>query len=194
MSINMRGKERYAADRAYFDLMVEELDRANSIITEFLSLAKNKAVNLVLNDLNKILKSILPLMSADGLVTDNYVVLKTKKVPSLMLDEKEIRQLVLNLVRNGLQAMEPGQTLTIETYQEEDNVVLAVRDQGKGIPNGIMDKIGVPFFTTKDSGTGLGLAVCFSIAARHKAKIDFETGKEGTVFYVRFKKTAPAGG
>ena len=187
------GKERYAQDRVYFNLMVEELDRANSIISEYLSLAKNKAVNLEMKDLNKILRSLLPLMRADGLVTDNYIVLKTKKVPGLMLDEKEIRQLILNLVRNGLQAMEPDKTLTIKTFQEEDNVVLAVKDQGMGIPYDIIDRIGNPFFTTKDNGTGLGLAVCFSIAARHKAIIDFETGEQGTTFFVRFKKMAPAG-
>jgi len=55
-----------------------------------------------------------------------------------LLDEKEIRQLVLNLVRNGLQAMEPGKTLTLETFMDEDDVVLAVKDQGSGIPEDII--------------------------------------------------------
>jgi len=183
-------KERHAGDREIFELMIEELDRANSIISEFLSLARNKAVNLEKKDLNKILKVILPLLQADGLVTDKYVHLKTRKTPRLLIDEKEIRQLVLNLVHNGLQAMEPGKTLTLETFVDEDDVVLAVKDQGSGIPGEIIDKIGTPFFTTKDTGTGLGLAICFSIVARHNARMDYETSTEGTTFYVHFPTKA----
>lgn len=185
-------REKYAQDKGYFTLMIDELDRANSIISEFLSLARDRAVHLEMKDLNKILHSILPLIQADGLVTDKYIELKTLKIPALLLDEKEIRQLVLNLVRNGMQAMVPGQTLTMETFVEENKegnkIVLTVRDQGTGIPPEIADKIGNPFFTTKDSGTGLGLSVCYSIAARHKAAIDFETSPTGTTFFVRFAK------
>jgi len=65
-------------------------------------------------------------------------------------------------------------------------VVLAVRDEGTGIDPAVLEKIGTPFFTTKDNGTGLGLATCYSIADRHNARIDIDTGKEGTTFYVRF--------
>lgn len=184
----LQEKEECSNYREYFDLMASELDRANSIITEFLSLAKNKSVELKENNLNKILKSILPLIEADGLMTDKYIKLETQKVPGLLLDEKEIRQLVLNLVRNGLEAMSPGGIINLRTYMEEDKVVLSVQDNGKGIAPDVLEKLGTPFFTTKDTGTGLGLAVCYSIAERHKAKIDIETGgSNGTTFYVRFK-------
>ncbi|MHB8156438.1 MAG: ATP-binding protein [Desulfocucumaceae bacterium] len=62
-----------------------------------------------------------------------------------------------------------------------------MEDQGKGIDPGLIDKIGTPFFTTKENGTGLGLAVCYGIAGRHKAAINIETGPFGTIFYVKFK-------
>ena len=77
--------------------------------------------------------------------------------------------------------------LTIRTFLDEDNVVLEIQDEGEGIPPNVLEKIGTPFFTTKDDGTGLGLAVCYSIAARHNAKIDVQTGSTGTTFSVRFK-------
>ena len=64
--------------------------------------------------------------------------------------------------------------------------MLAVQDQGPGIDPEILDKIGTPFFTTKDHGTGLGLAVCYSIANRHNADIKIETSSAGTTFYVKF--------
>lgn len=170
-----------------FNLMIEELDRANSIISEFLSLAKNKPINLKLYNLNAIVKTLAPLIVADAIVTDKCLKVEPGDIPDIYLDEKEIRQLILNLVRNGLEAMSPGGTLLIRTYKDEEAVVLSVQDQGKGIEPEVLEKIGTPFFTTKDNGTGLGLAVCYSIAARHNATIRAKTSTEGTTFLVRFK-------
>lgn len=172
--------------KEYFSLMIEELDRANSIITEFLSLAKNKPVEFKMQDLNRIVKVIMPLISADAMVTDNNIEVELGNIPKLLLDEKEIRQLLLNLVRNGLEAMPPGGALTIKTFCEGGEVVLAVTDHGKGIGPDVLEKIGTPFYTTKENGTGLGLAVCYSIAARHKAAVTVDTGPTGTTFYFRF--------
>jgi len=183
----MQGKDKYAGDKEFFDLMIEELDRANSIITEFLSLAKNKAVVLKEQDLNSIIKNIYPLIEADAIVSGKNIIKKLGEIPLLFLDEKEIRQLLLNLVRNGFEAMSPGGRLTIRTFVDGEETVLAVQDEGRGIALDILDKIGTPFFTTKENGTGLGLAVCYSIAARHKALIEVETAATGTTFSVRFK-------
>lgn len=183
----MEEKDRYAQDKEFIKLMLSELDRANSIIAEFLSLAKNKAVDLKENNLNKIIESLFPLIQADALVTDKNIERELGDIPVLLLDEKEIRQLILNLVRNGLEAMSAGGKLMIRTVVDEGEAVLAVQDEGSGIADELLGKIGTPFFTTKDTGTGLGLAVCHSIAARHKARIDLKSTPEGTTFYVRFR-------
>lgn len=180
-------KEQFASEKKCFELMISELDRANEIITEFLSLSKNKAVEQRIVNLNNIIRAISPLLTADSAVADKHIVLELLDIPDIPLDEKEIRQLVFNMVRNGLEAMEPGGILTIKTYVEGDELVLLVRDQGKGIKKEVLDRIGTPFVTTKENGTGLGLAICFSIAERHNAKIDVETGPAGTTFYVRFR-------
>ncbi len=182
-----KGKWEDVQFKGYFNLMIEELDRVNSIITEFLSLAKNKAVNLKPQNLNSIVKALSPLLVADAANSSKYVIVELEDIPDLLLDEKEIRQLILNLVRNGLEAISPGGSVTIRTFEDDESVVLSVRDQGKGIEPEILKKIGTPFLTTKDNGTGLGLAVCFSIAARHKAEIKVETGPKGTTFFVRFR-------
>ena len=107
-------------------------------------------------------------------------------IPDLPLDEKEIRQLLFNLVRNALEAMPTGGTIDIRTFNENNAVILAIQDTGSGIPQEIIEKIGRPFFTTKEQGTGLGLAICFSIATRHNAKISIESGSFGTTFLIRF--------
>ncbi|OPX90177.1 MAG: Sporulation kinase A [Pelotomaculum sp. PtaB.Bin104] len=101
----------------------------------------------------------------------------------------QIYQLLLNLVRNAIEAMSPGGLLKIKIFQAGSEVVLAVQDQGQGITPEVLEKIGTPFSTTKDTGTGIGLATCYSIAGRHQARIEAETGPGGTTFYVKFKES-----
>lgn len=172
----------------FFKLMIDELDRANSIITEFLSLAKDRVVELEVQSLKEIVEDIFPLIQADGLISEKNVVMELEEVAKIPLDKKEIRQLILNLVQNGSQAMLPGGTIKIRTFMNNEEIVLAVTDEGSGIPPQVLEKIGTPFFTTKENGTGLGLAVCYSIVSRHNAKIDIETGSTGTTFFVRFQE------
>lgn len=180
-----KGCEKYIE---YLNIMIEELDRANSIIAEILTIARNKPVDLKLTNLNDIIRMLAPLINADANNSGMHVVFELKEISELQINEKEINQLLLNLARNGLEAMEPGGRLIIGTREGSDGVVLMVSDQGKGIDPLLLDKIGTPFFSTKDSGTGLGLAVCHGIAARHGAVLEVETDISGTTFLVRFKK------
>ena len=162
-----------------FNLMLGELSRANSIITEFLSLSQEKAVNRQHCDLNQIIEAFQPLIESD-------VTIDLKSIPKLLLDEKEIKQLILNLTRNSFEAMEQGGCLSIKSYSLAHEVILSISDQGRGIAPELIAKLGTPFFTTKDNGTGLGLAVCYSIANRHNAKIVFTTGETGTTCSIYF--------
>ena len=173
--------------KIYLNLMIEELDRANSIITEFLSMGNTRVSEVKLLNLNSIIHDIVPLIKIDAFNQNKFIQLDMKEIPDLLLNRNEIRQLLINLYRNGLEAMTHGKSLTIRTYMEVDRVVLAIEDQGKGIKPEVLEKIGTPFFSTKETGTGLGLGVCYAIAARHNAKIEIQTGPEGTIFYVRFK-------
>jgi len=182
----LSNNQSYAQERELFELMIEELDRANSIITEFLSLAKNKHVDLLPGNLSKILESVIPLIQANALSHEIHVDYQLNPVPDILLDDKEIRQLILNLTQNGLEAMPKGKSLTLRTYRDNGQVVLMVKDEGSGIDDAVLDKLGLPFVTTKEKGTGLGLSVCYRIAARHNAVIDVETGPHGTTFLVRF--------
>lgn len=180
-------KEGYLDDNEFFNLMIEELDRANGIITEFLALAKNKMIELKPIDLKALINGIFPLIQANAMMQDKEIILsKMEDLPKLLLDEKEIRQLIHNLVRNALEAMLPGGRVSISLFQEGEYAVLSIQDQGSGIAPEIMEKIGSPFFSTKESGTGLGLAVCYGIAGRHNAAINIKTSSEGSTFVVNF--------
>lgn len=169
----------------YFVLMIEELDRANSIITEFLSLSRSTPIELNMHNLNTIINKLLPMLQADALKNEHIIILELEEVPSFELNEQEIRQVILNLVRNGFEAMATGGALTIKTYLENDHAVLVFCDQGSGIAPEVLPDIGKPFLTTKDNGTGLGLAVSYSIVQRHGGTISIETSTEGTVFVIK---------
>ena len=183
----LKKEDEFEKHNSYFNLMIEELDRANSIITEFLSIGNTRTSDLEMLDLNSIIHDIIPLIKIDTYNQNKFIQVDTKDIPELLLNRNEIRQLIINLYRNGLEAMSTGKVLSISTYKEDENcVVLAVRDQGKGIRPEVVEKLGTPFYTTKDNGTGLGLGICYAIAARHNAKIEIQTGSEGTTFFVKF--------
>lgn len=182
----LKGKDKYIEDSETFDLMIEELDRANSIISEFLSLARDKFIKLELKNLNSVVSNMFPLIQANAMSQDKNIEVKLDVIPDLLLDEKEIRQLLVNLVRNGLESMNPGGYLTIKTSLDDQGVILSVNDQGHGIPQEILDKLGTPFLTTKEAGTGLGMAVCYGIADHHNAYIEVETSTAGSSFRVHF--------
>ena len=183
-------KKRTADQQELEDLqlMIEELDRANAIITEFLSLAKNKNNQFEMRDINHIIQNMYPLVRAEAALGGNEITLALLTgLPMILIDGEEIRQVLINLVRNALQSSNHGQ-VTIRTFADNGKVVVAVEDHGCGIPDEIKMQIGTPFFTTKDGGTGLGLAICYSIIQRHNANIDFITSPKGTTFFIRFSQ------
>ncbi|WP_025694344.1 ATP-binding protein [Paenibacillus durus] len=180
--------KKESGKQSYLEIMIEELDRANSIISEFLGLAKNQRIDMKYDQLNELIVKILPLIQADATVAGKTVNAELGQIPSMYMDERMIRQLILNMVRNGLEAMPPQGRLIIRTFAEEDAIILSVEDNGKGIPSDQIEHIWKPFYTTKESGSGLGLAVCFNVANKHGAKIDVATGPNGTTFSVKFKR------
>ncbi|MHB8075340.1 PAS domain S-box protein [Desulfosporosinus fructosivorans] len=179
-------KPDYAAQKSTFELMISELDRANSIITEFLSLAQTKQAELKSLNLNDILNNLYPLLEADTFTQNKQISFIPGKIPNLELNGKEITQLVLNIIRNGLEAMAERGCLTVRSYVEENQVVLTIEDEGCGIPPEDLKKVGTPFFTTKDNGTGLGLATCYKIAESHNAEIQIGSSSSGTTFFIIF--------
>ena len=182
-------KQNFEGYKSHFLLMIEELDRANAIISDFLSLAKNKAMNFKESQLNTIIKEVTPLLEADALRYNCQLELDLQEIPLLRLDENSLRQLILNIVRNGIEAMPQGGKLTISTSSFASTVLLTFRDQGSGIPTELIDKLGTPFFTTKDNGVGLGLAVCYRIVERHNATMMIENLPEGGAkFTITFKQ------
>lgn len=179
----MREKSPPALDH-YYRIVMEELDRANSIISDFLSLAQNRPIVSETCHLEEIVKELTPLLWADANLRGQTIEVKLDdSLPALILNPKEIKQLILNLARNAMEAMEDKGELTLAATTTTTGVVLMVRDTGPGIPSEQRDKLFEPFFTTKAKGTGLGLNLCLSIAERHGGtlSVDSQEGKGTTV-------------
>lgn len=184
----MYSKEEFSTQKSNFTLMINELDRANNIITEFLSLAQNNSMVFKENNLNTLIQDLCPLLQADALGKNSTLLLSLTTIPNLLIDSNSIRQLLLNLVRNGLDAMPTGGIIQIHTISTSTSVQLSISDTGIGIPPAILDKLGTPFFTTKTDGTGLGLAICYRIVQCHGGLIRIESEvNKGTTFIIEFK-------
>ncbi|MGO4537446.1 ATP-binding protein [Paenibacillus sp. 2TAB19] len=172
----------------YFRIVMEELDRVNSIISDFLSLAQNRALAMEMSSLNDIIRDMKPLLEADANLRGQSLLVELgEDMPSIMVNDREIKQLLLNLARNGMEAMDEKGILTITTEYKDNVIELRIVDVGVGIPQEKMNKLFEPFFTTKTRGTGLGLPLCLSIAERHNGRIDaYSTEGKGTTFVVSF--------
>ncbi|WIM40852.1 ATP-binding protein [Paenibacillus sp. PK4536] len=172
----------------YYVIVMDELDRANSIINDFLSLAQNRVVEKQWIHLHSIIEELLPLLWADAnLRGQSIVFVPGKDLPELNLNSKEIKQLILNLARNGMESMDDKGELKIETYCHGNEVTMSIQDIGPGISPDKLEKLFEPFYTTKSKGTGLGLSLCLSIVERHHGRIQVES-EEGvkTTFNVIF--------
>jgi len=170
-----------------FEALSNELAHVEMIITDFLSLARNKTTVFTKRSLNSIIEEVFPFLMADALKKGVDIELNLSAISCFLLDDKEMKQLILNLVRNAVEAVDGKGKVTIETRMEDKNVLLSVSDTGCGIPKELCDRIFDPFFTTKENGTGLGLSVCASIVDRHGGKIRVESDEgKGTNFLVHF--------
>lgn len=173
---------------SYYQIVLEELDRANGIITDFLSLAQSRVSEKEELTLDAVIEEVCPLLWADANLRGQSVEVKLGRdqVP-LRLNVREIKQVVLNLGRNAMEAMETKGVLTLETRQAGERVELLVKDTGAGMPAEVKEKLFMPFYTTKPQGTGLGLSLCLSIIERHGGMIHVDSAVgEGTVFTISF--------
>jgi signal transduction histidine kinase len=167
-----------------------EVDRLNNIVGNLLSLAQPSESNPEDIDVRQEIKRCLNFIEAKA--KSQNVKLQTdfgNNLPKLTFNQAELRQLLLNVVMNSLQAMPDGGTLSIKAHQLTEGghdyisginrILIQVGDEGAGIPFNMHEKVFEPFFTTKAGGTGLGLAICNSIVRRYNGEIWVEKAKSG---------------
>lgn len=169
------GKEHYA------DVAISELDRANDIIYEFLNTSKPSKPSLEQVSIVTVIEEVMLLCQSESLLNDcTFEYRKPNIDVLLMVDVKQFKQVMLNLIKNAMDAIKDSENqkngiIHIDVKHAMNQVEIIVKDNGNGIEESKMKEIFTPFFTTKAKGTGVGLAVCQRIIAEHSGKIEVES-------------------
>jgi signal transduction histidine kinase len=161
--------------KKYLDVVSEEVDRINKIAVDFLFAVKPMKVNLAICNVNDIVKKTVSVVSAElkekGIAFKQHLAVS---LPKVLADSSLIQQSILNLINNAMQAMPEDRkdpAITVSTFMENDMVKISVADNGCGMTEEQMSKIFEPYYTTKSSGTGLGLTVLFKIMKQHEGDV-----------------------
>lgn len=168
----------------YLDIMLSEMDRINLIVNEFLMLSKPQAVRFERKSLNEMLNKVVMLLETQANLNNVSIVADLGQEERYILcEENQMKQVFVNLLKNGIEAMPNGGLLRLELRKcEADKVKIRFEDHGSGISPELLQKLGQPFYTTKEKGTGLGLMVSFKIIETHNGTIQFKSKLgEGTV-------------
>lgn len=172
---------------SHVDIMLSELDRINFIVSEFLVFAKPQAVRYDIVPIKDILSDMFMLMDSQASLNNIRLSIdQADEVGPVLCEVNQLKQVFINILKNAMEAMPGGGELRIELAEEDGSAVIRFIDQGSGIPKEDLDRLGEPFFTKKESGTGLGLMVSQKIIAGHKGTMRFDsTVGEGTTVEIR---------
>ena len=182
-----------ADQRESVDIIASETMRASQVLRDLLTFARRSESDSAAIQVNELIERTMRLrsyeMSSLGIATEQTL---ANELPMVQGDPRQLQQVLLNLVTNAIQAMEPlgGGSLRVATRRHEDRVLIEVADTGPGIPAEARAHVFEPFFTTKRDGTGLGLSVSYGIVAAHGGSISIaHTGPGGTMFRVTLPAT-----
>ncbi len=174
----------------YCTLISEEIGHINSILTDFLALAKPRATAFAAVDIGQLVRDVQGLMYGEAVLSRVTVEVRLPGGPlPVHGNADKIKAVLINLCRNAIDAMPDGGaiTVTVTATAGSGAVRVAVADSGVGMPAAVLTEIFKPFYTTKENGTGLGLAICRRIMQEHRGEITVasEEGK-GTTFTITF--------
>ncbi|WP_332697847.1 ATP-binding protein [Halalkalibacter lacteus] len=167
------------------ELMDSELQRAEKIIHDYLSLAKTKSTDLEKLDIIEIVKNVVGVMESYALLNGVNIVNNLQDSYYITANRSELSQVFLNIIKNGIESIEEKGTLTLSAQKTGNHVEVHITDNGKGMSEEEIKRLGSPFYTTKDHGTGLGTMVCYKIIDNLKGEINVKSRiNEGTTFSV----------
>jgi two-component system, NtrC family, sensor histidine kinase PilS len=171
-------------DKELLDLVFNEINRLNNLINDLLTFTQNKNIQKMKINISHLIKETITLVKSNPQVAHRKIKLINGDDSEISIDPDSMRQVIFNLILNGLHADEKGE-LKISINFENKFCYIIVEDKGKGIPDDIYNKIFEPFFTTKKNGTGLGLALAKKIVEQHNGEFIVERPKIGTIMKIK---------
>lgn len=165
----------------------EEMARLDRIVSEFLAFARPPQPSFEQADLNEIIDSTLVLLNRHAAKAGVTIEPDLGRLPRVTLDPGQVRQVLLNVIKNSIEAMPSGGRLQVRSSHQasEGTVTVSVTDNGEGIDPAIVDRLFDPFFTSKPGGTGLGLSISYQLVTRHGGTIRVVPNLKGTTFEIR---------
>lgn len=172
--------------REFANIAKMEVERINKLVSEFLNFASTPKLEKTAADLNELVNSVLLLVEPQAekqnvSITANL----TNENPHLELDVEQIKQVLLNLTLNAIQAMPDGGKLIFSTKSTNDQVTIEVADTGTGIEEKNLRRIFDPFFSTREKSLGLGLSIAYKIIAEHGGNLSAKNSTKGAIFQIR---------
>lgn len=180
-------------NRNYLKIIIEEISNLENILTDILYFAKPALPKCTYVDINGIVRNILEVLAVEmeenAIRTEHY---PDASLPVLCLDENQIRRVIINIIKNAIQAIPDGGTITVTTEQEDQWVKVEIADTGIGISDEDIDKLFDAFFSSKSTGSGLGLTVSAQIINNHGGTIEvMRRVPKGTIFIIKLPKASP---
>lgn len=164
-------EELTETEKFYIQTMLTELEYTQVIINDYLSLAKHQTGIVQDIALNDEIKKTADLLTSFANQRNIGIVLKSNHDLYIKMDPIELKQLLVNIIKNGIESMDRAGFITIETEQDQDMAKIMITDTGIGLTKNQIDVLGTPFYSLKERGTGIGLTVCYNIIQKYKGKI-----------------------
>jgi two-component system, NtrC family, sensor histidine kinase HydH len=168
------------------DIVIEETRRLESMVMDMLDFSRPLELIRLAEDINSVVKECLEVVAAEA--QKRNVKIRCEPAPGLSavaIDRMRMKQMLINLIMNAIQASSEGETVTVRSYQTRSKHIVEVIDCGRGIPSDQRDEIFTPFFSTKKEGTGLGLSIVRKVVEAHQGKIQvLDNLKRGTIFRI----------
>ncbi len=160
----------------YLELISSELDRIELITNEFLILSKPQVVHYKTKSITEILNQVVSVLTPQSIlhninIQEDYEV----GIPFLYCEENQMKQVFINMIKNAIESMPKGGHILVEVRKISEQVRIRIQDEGCGIPAELIPRLGEPFYTLKEKGTGLGLMVCHKIIKEHGGRISFQS-------------------
>jgi PAS domain S-box-containing protein len=170
----------------YKEIISTEIHRINFIVSELMVLAKPHAFYFSWFNITASIKNVIDLLKPEANLRNVIIFLYNEEEDHQFYGERnQLTQVIINLLKNAMEALPDGGTINISVSSDEERLILSIQDNGVGMTSEQKKRLGEPFFTTKSSGTGLGLMVCFRIIQNHKGTIEVESEfKKGTTFKI----------
>ncbi|MEK4027514.1 HAMP domain-containing sensor histidine kinase [Pseudobacillus sp. FSL P4-0506] len=174
--------------KRHFALMIDELDTAEQVISQFLEIAKpDKDKEMEIVNVKNVLQSVTDFLCSYGLLHDNKIQLNVVDDFFIAANNIEFKQLLVNIIKNAIEASNAGDPVIVSANRKKDLIEIKVIDYGQGMSEAEIKTLGTPFYSLKSKGTGLGMMICYNVVEKYKGTIDFQSSKgRGTTVTIRF--------